>query len=351
MASLAPSLPRTAQPWRRTVVSSLTTLLSRSGYLARRLRRYPGLRILTYHGVCADGLAGEAWLPRHFVTEGRFVRQMRILSDLGRIVHLPEVMTDLERGRPLRGPGFAITFDDGHASTLRHAVPIMRELGIRATFFVATGHVDHGEGFLSDRLGLLGGLPHRVRANMCPQLRFLVESPARSKRVPHDEVKGLLDEHWPAVAEFLDPRSVEALRPASWRELSGLHDSGHEIAAHTVFHVILGRETRQRRETEIVGSIRRVREHVSRCDGFAYPNGGAGDFDDHDVDILRREGVHYAVTTAPGRCVPPLDMYRLPRTSIGLGHDDHTFTLETSGWLDARRRRQHAGAWAALDAG
>ena len=346
MASSALSLPRVTRRWRQTAASSVTALLSRSGYLARRLRRHPGLRILTYHGVCADGLAGEAWLPRHFVTEGCFARQMRILSDLGHIVHLPDAMTGLEHGRPLREPGFAVTFDDGHACTLRHAIPIMQQLGIRATFFVATGHIDHGEGFLSDRLGLLGGLPRRVTADMRPQLRFFVESPGRPKRVPHDEVKALVDEYWPTAAGRLDPRSVEALRPASWVELSDLHDSGHEVAAHTVSHVILGQETRQRREAEIVGSIRRVREHVSRCDGFAYPNGGPGDFDGHDVDVLRREGARYAVTTTPGRCASPLDMYRLPRTSIGLGHDDHTFALEMSGCLDARRR-QHAGAWAA----
>ena len=331
---------------RRTPVSPLGARLSRSGIITRRLRRNRGLRILTYHGVCADEVAGEAWLPRHFVTESGFARQMQILASLGRVVHLPEVISNLVNGCPINEPCFAITFDDGHACTLRHAVPVMDRLGIRGTFFVATGHLDDGTWLLSDRLRVLGSLPRGVTADMHPQLRTWVESPARPKSTPHDEVLSLVDDCWPAVADGIDSRTIETLRPPSWNEMVGLHRAGHEIAAHTATHVILAQESRRRRETEIVHSVRRVREQVSRCDGFAYPNGGPDDFDEQDVDVLRRQGVAYAVTTTPGRCLPPVDLYCLPRSSIGLGHNEHVFALEMNGWLDRRRRRQHLGAWA-----
>ena len=310
------------------------------------MRRNPGLRILAYHGICADEVAGEAWLPPHFVTASCFARQMRILSDLGRIVHLPDIVDDLASGRALEEPAFAITFDDGHACTLRHAVPAMDALNIRATFFAATGHIDDGTWFLSDRLRVLSSLPRRLTAELPAELRSYLESPTRFKSVACDEVRALVEECWPAATEHLGPRVDRTLHPMRWPDLVALQRAGHEIAAHTVSHVILARETRARRQAEIVDSIRRVREHVSQCVGFAYPNGVPGDFDGRDVGILRREGIHYAVTTTPGRCVPPQDVYRLPRTSIGLGHDEHTFTLEMSGRLDSRRRRQQVGAWA-----
>jgi len=339
MTTLAPLPSQVSPPWRRKALGPLVRLLDRYGYMRRRLHRNPRLRILTYHGVCSEDVAGEAWVPRHFVTEGHFAQQMRILLNLGRIVRLSDVVEDLVDGRPFDEPCFAITFDDGHACTLRHALPAMDALGIQATFFVTTGHVDRGEGFLSDRLGVLGSLPLRLAERMHSDLRHYVESPERAKHVPYDRVQSMLDEYWPVVADGLDRRIAETLRPVSWTELGDLHRSGHEIAAHTVSHVILTQESCSRREAEIVDSVRRIRENISRCDGFAYPNGGRNDFDGYDVGVLRREGIRYAVTTTPGCCVPPLDRYRLPRTSVGLGHDDCTFALEMSGYLDRRRRR------------
>ncbi|MCK4658880.1 MAG: polysaccharide deacetylase family protein [Phycisphaerae bacterium] len=314
--------------------------------MTRRLRRCPGLRILTYHGVCADEVADEAWLPPHFVTRSRFMRQMQILAELGHIAHLPDVANTLRNDQPPGEPRFAITFDDGHACTLHHALPILGSYGVKATFCVATGHIDSGEWFVSDRLRVLGTLPGSVKAGMPPQLQGFLDSPGRSKHVPHDELKCLVEDSWGLAVNWRGSRLAEALRPASWGEIVALHQSGHEIAAHTVSHVILSRETRRRREAEIVNSIRKVREKTSRCDTFAYPNGGPGDFDEQDIEVLRREGVAYALTTTSGYCTRPLDAYRLPRTSVGLGHDEPVFTLEMSGWLDKRRRRQQRGDWA-----
>ena len=346
MTALALAPPRLVRRWQRQAVGSLVWMLDRSGYLTHRLRRSPGLRILTYHGVCRDETTREPWLPPHFVTASSFARQMRILLSLGRVVSLSEVADHLAAGLPLDDPCFAITFDDGYACALRHAVPTMNRLGIKATFFVATGNVERGEWFMSDRLRVLGSLPPRLTADMPRLLRYYVGAPAQAKQVPQDRVRRILDEYWDSVSGALDRQTAETLRPASWTELGDVHGSGHEIAAHTVSHVILGQESGPRREVEIARSVRRVREQVSRCAGFAYPNGGPDDFNAADVEVLRREGIRYAVTTTPGRCVPPLDMYRLPRASIGLRHDDYTFTLEMSGCLDRRRRRQQLGDWA-----
>jgi peptidoglycan/xylan/chitin deacetylase (PgdA/CDA1 family) len=137
----------------------------------------------------------------------------------------------------------------------------------------------------------------------------------------------------------------EAFRPLNWDQARDLCKRGHDIGAHSVSHVILGREARAGRDVEIADSVRRVRSAVGECTGFAYPNGLPGDFDDRDIAVLRREGVPFATTTTPGTCTAPADLFRLPRTSIGLGHDDHIFTIEMSGHIDARRRRQQVGTW------
>ncbi|MCP4592610.1 MAG: polysaccharide deacetylase family protein [bacterium] len=334
------------QRLRRTIAGAVAPLLEHAGYLARKARRSAGLRVLTYHGVCSDEVAGEPWLPPHFVTQSAFEQQLRILRSAGNVVHLPAVIDGLLEGKVLDEPCFAITFDDGHACTLRHALPGLEHWDLRATFFVATGHVDEGRWFLSDRLRVLGALPEAIRADLPKPLRVLVASPTLYKTHEHDHVLALVEESWPALQDALPDSVVECFAPLGWPDLSRLAAAGHEIGAHTVGHVILARETRARREAELAESVRRVRAQVGCGDAFAYPNGVPGDFDAQDAEILRREGVRYAFTTVPGRCLPPVDPFALPRTSIGLGHDEHTFALEMSGLLDSRRRRQHARTWA-----
>ncbi|MFK7893664.1 MAG: polysaccharide deacetylase family protein [Granulosicoccus sp.] len=57
-------------------------------------------------------------------------------------------------------PHIVITFDDGHASNLHMAAPLLQERGLSACFFITTGYIDRREGFLtSDELVELSEIP------------------------------------------------------------------------------------------------------------------------------------------------------------------------------------------------
>jgi peptidoglycan/xylan/chitin deacetylase (PgdA/CDA1 family) len=132
----------------------------------------------------------------------------------------------------------------------------------------------------------------------------------------------------------------ETLRPLCWAEIRRLSAAGFEIGAHTVEHAILGRETREVRRREIAGSVAELAAELGRTPaGFAYPNGGPGDYGTEDAALLEQLGVAYAVTTRPD-FVRDQSPYDLPRVALGGGHDPAGFALELSGLLDGRRRRQ-----------
>jgi peptidoglycan/xylan/chitin deacetylase (PgdA/CDA1 family) len=59
-----------------------------------------------------------------------------------------------------------VTFDDGHASHYRHALPILEEAGIKGTFFVTAGWTETKPGYMSWReLRELAALGHQVQSH------------------------------------------------------------------------------------------------------------------------------------------------------------------------------------------
>jgi peptidoglycan/xylan/chitin deacetylase (PgdA/CDA1 family) len=93
--------------------------------------REPGLLILGYHRVGA-GMEREMDLP-----PAVFAEQMRHLAEHREVVPLVEGVRRL--GFPLQEDLLAITFDDGYREVYTHAWPVLRDLGLPSTVFVATG--------------------------------------------------------------------------------------------------------------------------------------------------------------------------------------------------------------------
>jgi peptidoglycan/xylan/chitin deacetylase (PgdA/CDA1 family) len=96
--------------------------------------REPGLLILGYHRVGA-GMEREMDLPRAV-----FADQMRHLAEHREVVALVDGVRRL--GFPLERDLVAITFDDGYREVYTQAWPVLRDLGLPATVFLATGFVE-----------------------------------------------------------------------------------------------------------------------------------------------------------------------------------------------------------------
>jgi len=110
---------------------------ARSAWWEARTRRHAvtnGLRILFYHRVSRDR-------DELAVTPHRFREQMEHLAGAGyRVVGAVDAAAALDA--PEAGRVVGLTFDDGYADVVDNALPVLVELGFRATIFLPTGAID-----------------------------------------------------------------------------------------------------------------------------------------------------------------------------------------------------------------
>ena len=112
------------------------------------------LRILAYHRVMdlPDPETFDFDLELISASPQRFRDQMQLLTKRFRPTRLTDVVVALDAGEVLPPDTVVVTFDDGYDDNYRIAYPILRELGVPATFFVSTGHIDSGRPFTYDWL-------------------------------------------------------------------------------------------------------------------------------------------------------------------------------------------------------
>lgn len=237
------------------------------------------------------------------------------------VLPLGEACARLARGRlPAR------TFDDGYANNEEIELPILKRLGLTATFFVSTGYSDGGimfnDGVIEairrapqghydlSRLGL-GSYDLSNSANRRTAINALL---GQLEYRPIAERTSLVEQLADALRSSLPDNLM--MRPA---QIKRLHDEGMEIGGHTVNHPILMTLQDEEARAEIVGGKRRLEEITGApVTLFAYPNGKLGrDYGPQHVQLVKEAGFAAAVSTTPGVANRSSDLFQLPRFTVG----------------------------------
>jgi peptidoglycan/xylan/chitin deacetylase (PgdA/CDA1 family) len=116
--------------------------------------------VLMYHRIC-DPVRGKP-RPTWNVPPDVLERQLTGLRKRGwQAWPLRQVLDYQERGLPIPRKTFIVTFDDGYANNLIHALPILTCLRVPATLFLATAYLDSQRPFPSDDWSVAGlpGVP------------------------------------------------------------------------------------------------------------------------------------------------------------------------------------------------
>lgn len=279
--------------------------------------------ILMYHRI------GTLDPTRHLsVRPAHFKDHMEHLGRSFQPLPLQEIL-DRSANGTLPDRAVAITFDDGYLDALTVASPILRGLGIPATFFVNTDKVERRHErwsdileriFLSDSavpsiLGLrlsgssrviqTGNRQERQAAyNEICDLGLALSSPEREELIETVSAWSLLD---------LDPRdSHRLLTSKEIVELASV--KGHDIGGHTTHHLFLPAHQRAVQHQEVLENKRDLERLLGApVRFFAYPY---GDYTAETVEVAAAASFRGAVTVEPGRVHADSDPLRLPRHSV-----------------------------------
>ena len=288
------------------------------------------LRVLAYHRVRdpGDGFAFDRELVS--ASPEAFHGQMAHLRDRFHPVTCREVVAALDGGAALPRDAVLVTFDDGYDDNHAIAFPILRETGVPATFFVATGHIDSGLPYAYDWLAHLV-LTSRADRLRLPGLGFDAPLPAlpaeRRALVVEllDRLKYLDDAGQQAVIAELEldcrrPRTAGHVdcQPMTWDQLREMQAGGMEIGGHGVHHRMLAKLPGHALRAEVAECQARLTAELGKpAIAFSYPVGGPDAYDARVVDAVREQGFRIGFTYVSGASVPRAGMrYEFLRTGI-----------------------------------
>ncbi len=294
-----------------------------------------GLSILAYHRVL-DGFDGDvAWFDETLVSAlvDEFREQMRFVKARFEVLSFAKLADWLGRASRDPRPAVMITFDDGYRDSYQVVYPILCELAIPATMFLATGYVETGEVFWWDKVVYL--INHARRSSLLfpsrPPVSFSLrtrEDRARTaqrvlsllKRIP-DEARLRILEALPAMAgAALDPEVARRLT-LRWSEIETMSRDGIEFGSHTVTHPVLTQAPADLLQYEIGTSKQVIEERTGKpVTAFCYPMGGKLSFNETVQAVVRRNGYRFAVSYRQGsNPLPPADRLALRRFRIERG--------------------------------
>ncbi len=240
---------RLATTWRRAAISKQL----------RAAGNCP-VAILFYHRV-ADEIDTELT-----ISTTNFADHLDWLKSQFDVVSLEEAQARIRSDYNDR-PTVAITFDDGYASNMTHAIPELLRRDLTATYFVSTDFIESGRPF------------------------------------PHDAKYG------------------SRFKPNTIGDLRAIVDAGIALGAHTRTHCNLGEITSpQQMWEEIVGSAQQLTQW---CDTpikyFSFPFGLPANTNQLAVDIIREAGFTGFCTAYGAWNWPHSNGYHLRRIHADLG--------------------------------
>jgi len=212
----------------------------------------------------------------------KFLEYCEFLKAFFSVIPLSELTLCIQSGRPISRTA-VITFDDGYDDGASVAAPILKNLGLPATFFVTTN-------FIGSNTQAAWDTANNVRSS------------------------------W-----------------MSWADIRRLDALQFEVGGHTANHVDLGKIDISSAQVEI-SECKTILEHElgKKVAHFAYPFGGHENIRPETRDLVEATGFVSCLSCCGGLVKSGSDLYSLPREPVTSWHESpYQFGFELlfrAGW-------------------
>jgi peptidoglycan/xylan/chitin deacetylase (PgdA/CDA1 family) len=329
----------------------LAGLLHRTGAISavlqlRRLAPVPTLSIVTYHHIATDDRNYPYDPSIYDATPPQFRRQMELLARHCSVIGIEELVRALD-GAPLPKNPVMITFDDGYRSCHDVALPILRAVGVRATFFVSTSFITERRLYWWERISLIVSRARNAQASVSypspleldardPKVRNRLT--AVVKNTPGLDVERFLDELALALGVEWD-RQIEAEYAdgliMSWDQVRALARAGMDIESHGRRHRVLQTLDDAQLHDELAGSRNDLEAQLGRpVRAIAYPVGRRVAREQRIREAMIAAGYRIGMSNASGvnrlwplplRGMLPLDPFDVHRLATDRAMSDSMF--------------------------
>lgn len=242
--------------------------------------------IVLFHALFQDRREAESGVcdPQQGITGTFFAEFVEALLSQG--VAIAE-LEDALRRRP-RHPTVVLTFDDGYYNNVA-ALPVLREFGVPATFFISTNHVVQGKAFWWDAL-------YRHAAGRGASPRRIRRQAAALKRLRADQIERRITDWFGTGALWPVSDSDRPFTPAELGEFA--RSPQVFLGNHTSDHAILVNYEPDGMREQIEGAQRFLAGLAGGAPrSIAYPN---GDWDARVVEAGRGAGLDWGLTVRGG---------------------------------------------------
>ncbi|PWV61117.1 polysaccharide deacetylase family protein [Plasticicumulans acidivorans] len=283
------------------------------GYIGGRLS------ILIYHRVLKEQDSLQPDIP----DEKIFRWQMQLLKRYFNVLSLRDALCRL-RDNTLPERSVCVTFDDGYSDNVTVALPILKELDVPATFFIASGFLNGGSMWNDVVFELMRNIECGVHEfSEVPDFTspVNVEDNYSSRRKIANTIIQTIKYLDYSRRQFVIDKLNEKIKNTNTGlmmtscQVRELFAAGMEIGAHTLSHPILAKLPAEAARREIDAGRAKLEELINApVRILAYPNGKPGeDYLPEHAAMAKEMGFEAAVSTSWGVSDALTDRYQLAR--------------------------------------
>ncbi|MBU1882228.1 polysaccharide deacetylase family protein [bacterium] len=307
---------------------------------------------VTYHGSVPEPLNGLDNVYGKHISADRLRSHLTWLKERYPIVSLIDSLRKVRQGRRPPRQAVFIVFHDGYRDNYDVAYPILKEMGLPASFFLTTAFIGTGKRFWVDLLD--------AAVKYSPRDRIEVETRTSQETLRLDSIPARYDagvklrntlkpladsifqdrfDRLIAALGFDFPDQIPKLGDhencLDWDMVREMSAGGMEFGSHTHGHIICARQDEATTRQEMTVSKEIIeRETGKPCEIFCYPNGYYPQDGNEQTDRLAKDvGYDYVLYMVGPYNLINCNSFKI--TGLAMGDGDGIDVLERT--LSLRR--------------